>query len=167
MKYLISCLLFLVVLPAWSGSDPVQACRDQHPEEAEAHIACLESAVTELLGKHANQPGSGQGIASKEPPENENPTGLGAEQLRAAPTPEEAAIDSEQVRIISARYNAEGIGTFRMENGQVWRETMAAPKRWRLAANSEYEARIERGTLGGYRLYVDGIRGMLTVRRIQ
>lgn len=161
-------LFTLVCTPAWAQSDPVQACRDAHASDAEAHISCLEQALTDVLGADpAESAGNVPADEPDEPVASDEPTGLGAEQLRAAPTPEEAAVDSVQVRIIASRYNAEGKGTFRMADGQVWTETMAAPQRWRLAPDREYAARIVRGKLGGYRLHVEGVRGMLTVRRVQ
>lgn len=167
MKYLILLLLSLVSLPAQPDSDPVQICRDEHAADPAAHIACLEAALLELRDIDAGGDAAQAAAAPAGTTRDEEPTGLGAEQLRGVPSPEEAAIDSMQVRIIATRYSAEGKGTFRMADGQVWRETMAAPKRWRLDPDREYDARIERAALGGYRLHVDGIRGMMTVRRVQ
>lgn len=168
MNRFIPLLFILVCAPAWAQSDPVQACRDSHAGDAEAHIACLEKALIEVLGGDSGRSaGNEQAAEPVKPVARDAPTGLGAEQLRAEPTPEEAAVDAAQVRIIASRYNAEGKGTFRMADGQVWTETMAAPERWRLAPDREYAARIERGKLGGYRLHVEGVKGMLTVRRVQ
>lgn len=159
MKTFLTILLFFVCAPAWPDSDPVQACRDAHEGDAEAHIACLETALMKAIEA---EPSHAATAAA-----DDSPAQLGAEQLRGVPTPEEAAIDSMQVRIVATRYNVEGMGTFLMEDGQVWRETMAAPKRWRLEPDQQYEAHIKRAMMGGYRLHVDGIRGMMSVRRIQ
>jgi hypothetical protein len=167
MKYLILLLFSLVSLTAQPDSGPVQTCREQNAGNAEAHIACLEAALNEVLGAESRESAGNVAAEPVEPARDDGPTGLGAEQLRAVPTPEEAAIDAVQVRIVATRYSADGKGTFRMADGQVWRETMAAPERWRLEAEREYDARIKRGTLGGYRLHVDGISWMMTVRRIQ
>jgi len=167
MKYLILLLLPLISLPAHPDSDPVQTCRDEHAADPQSHIACLEAALLDLREKDAGRDAAGGAAAPADASRDEEPTGLGAEQLRAAPSPEEAAIDSVRVRIVRSRYDANGKGTFLMEDGQIWGETMAAPKRWRLKSDRQYEARIERGAVGGYRLHVDGIRGMMTVRRVQ
>ena len=177
MKYLVLVLLSLASAHAWPDSDAVQTCREEHAGNADAHIACLEAALRAVTGMHAGRdaPDAAAAPAAAAPTAAaraaaaaaDEPTGLGAEQLRAQPRPEEAAIDSAQVRIISARYDARGIGTFLTEGGEVWRETMAAPERWRLDPGRHYDARIERGKLGGYRLHVDDIRYMLTVRRLK
>lgn len=167
MKYLVLVLLSLVSASAWPDSDAVQTCREEHAGNADAHIACLEAALHAVTGIDAGRDIPNGAAAPAAPAAADEPTGLGAEQLRAQRRPEEAAIDSAQVRIISARYDAHGIGTFLMEGGEVWRETMAAPERWRLDPGRHYEARIERGKLGGYRLHVDDIRYMLTVRRLK
>src|SRR5690606_25816510 len=88
-------------------------------------------------------------------------SGIGSEQL-------ESNRDTEvPVRIVSVSYDARGLGTFRMQDGQVWRETSAAPERYHLEPDREYTGRIVRGRLGGYRLHVDGVRRMLTVRRVE
>jgi hypothetical protein len=166
MKYLVLVLLSLVSAHAWPGSDAVQTCREEHAGNADAHIACLEAALLAVTGMDAG-PDAADVAAPSAAARDDEPAGLGAEQLRAQPRPEEAAIDSVQVRIIYARYDAQGVGTFQTEDGQVWRETMAAPDRWRLDPERQYDARIERGKLGGYRLHVDGIRYMLTVRRLK
>jgi hypothetical protein len=54
-----------------------------------------------------------------------------------------------------------------MADGQVWRETEKTPQHQRLQAARTYDARTTRGTLGGYRMHVDGERRMLKVRRIR
>lgn len=137
--------------------DPVTACRAAHGDEPAAHIACLESA---LQSRSAEPP------RETAAPQAEAPAGLGAEQVLSAQrqreTPEPAV-----VHIVSATYNAHGIGTFRLADGQVWRETSTAPERRRLAPDTEYTARIVRGRISGYRMHVDGVRWMKTVERVQ
>ena len=94
------------------------------------------------------------------------PVELGAEQVRAR-----KAVDEEPekvaVRIVSTTYGPDGRGTFRMADGQVWRETEKTPERQRLKADREYTAHIERGSFGGYRMYVDGVRRMIKLQRLQ
>ncbi len=167
MKYLVLVLSSLVSAHVWASHDPVQTCREEHAGNVDAYIACLEAALYAVTGMDAGRDTPNAAAAPATAAADDEPTGLGAEQLRAQPRPEEAAIDSAQVRIISSRYDAHGMGTFLTEGGEVWRETMAAPARWRLDPDRQYDARIERGTLGGYRLHVDGIRYMLTVRRLK
>jgi hypothetical protein len=174
MKHLIPLLLLLASPPAFSDPDPAQICRERYAGDCEARIACLEAALAAALGADAAEDDAGRDAADEavtpvvsDGDREEKSSGLGAEQIRAQPRPEEAAIDTAPVRIVLSRYDAQGKGTFLMEDGQVWQETMAAPRRMRLDPDRQYDARIERGKLGGYRLYVDGIRGMLTVRRLK
>ena len=143
-------LAMCVSIGATAADDPVSRCRSQHSTDPQAHIACLERAL-------GGPPPAAPAAVPTE--------ALGAEQVRAKrDDPEQAAID---VQITSATYGGDGLGTFRMADGQVWRETEKTPERQRLAKDREYKARIERGSFGGYRLYVDGIRRMMKVERLQ
>jgi hypothetical protein len=58
-------------------------------------------------------------------------------------------------------------GIFRLDDGQVWREIESSPTHQRLAPDRAYPARIERGTLGGFHMYVDGVRRMKKVERLE
>lgn len=139
-----------VSVGAPAADDPVSRCRSQHSSDPQAHIACLERA----LGAPA--PAATAIVPSE---------ALGAEQVRAKrDDPEQSAIE---VQITSATYGVNGLGTFKMADGQVWRETEKTPEHQRLARDKPYAARIERGSFGGYRLYVDGIRRMMKVERLQ
>lgn len=71
------------------------------------------------------------------------------------------------VRLVSVGYNSAGLGVFTLADGQVWRETVATPERHRLRAGREYAGRIERGSLGGYRMYLDGVKWMFKVERLK
>jgi hypothetical protein len=86
---------------------------------------------------------------------------MGAEQVRDT--------DGEElsVRIVGTTYDPRGLGTFRMQNGQVWRETTVSPQRKHLRSDKRYTARIVRGKVGGYRMHVDGVRWMKTVERVE
>jgi hypothetical protein len=152
-------LLFFLSLaaPALAGADAVDACRTAHAGDAAAHIRCLEAALRgeslgpSTVGKEASEP----------------PTGLGAEQVAAAQLERQPEPGPAEVRIVSTTYNARGLGTFRMADGQVWRETMPAPERRRLNPDTEYDARIVRARISGYRMHVDGVRWMKTVERVE
>ena len=93
-------------------------------------------------------------------------SGLGAEQVRDRQTLDESRPDEVEVYILSSTYNARGLGTFRMADGQVWRETTASPEHKRLKPDREYQARIKRSVMGGYRMHVEGVRWMMTVERV-
>lgn len=69
--------------------------------------------------------------------------------------------------IENVTYGSDGAGTFRMANGQVWKASERASPEQRLEPGKGYTARIERGKLGGYRMYVDGMRRMIKVRRME
>jgi hypothetical protein len=138
--------------------DPAAACRAAHGNDPAAHIQCLEAALQARDGKLA-QDDDRDGT--------EPPTGIGAEQVLAAQKQSERSKQSVDVRIVSASYDSTELGTFRLANGQVWRETGVSPQRKRLRPGTEYTARIEPGPIGGYRMRVDGVRWMKTVERIQ
>jgi len=95
------------------------------------------------------------------------PTGLGAEQAKARQRAPDEPLEQVTVRVVSVGYNSTGLGVFTLADGQVWRETVAAPERHRLRAGREYAARIERGSIGGYRMYVDGVKWMFKVERLK
>jgi hypothetical protein len=88
----------------------------------------------------------------------------GAEELGAKP-PEER-VREVVVEIVAASY-ASGFGVFELADGQVWRETEKTPEQLRLKSGTRYRARIERGTVGGYRMYIDGVRRMIKVKRVK
>jgi hypothetical protein len=177
---LIPLLLILCGFPALAGTDPVQACRDAHADDPQAHIACLEAALAgraaaaqrrEPVGEPetaaATAPGrdpAGEPAAAAAPAAATEPTGLGADQVRSRTR---TSAEPVQVTIVAVSYNAAGLGTFRMADGQVWRETVASPERRRLKPGREYPARIEVGRVGGFRLFVEGVRWMKTVERLE
>ena len=135
------------------ADDSVSACRERHANDQPGYVQCLEEAL----------------LDGREPPgdtgrETRPATGLGAEQVRE---PREEDGDEVTVRIVAVTYDARGLGTFRTADGQVWKETTPAPANRRLDPDEEYGARIVRSWLGGYRMHVDGVRWMKTVRRIE
>jgi hypothetical protein len=89
----------------------------------------------------------------------------GSREELGAPRPVERVREVE-VEIVAASYPG-GLGVFELADGQVWRETEKAPEQLRLDPGKRYRARIERGNLGGYRMYVDGVRRMLKVKRVK
>jgi hypothetical protein len=163
LKSLIVLLPMLVPLTALSGDDPVADCRDRHADDAEARIACLEMALDALRDRPASRPED----AAREPAVEDVAVGMGAEQVEAARRADDDGDASTDVRIVAATYDARGLGTFRMADGQVWRETTASSQRRQLEPGREYEARIVRSIMGGYRMHVDGVRHMKTVRRVE
>lgn len=90
---------------------------------------------------------------------------LGAHTELGAPPPLERVSEIE-VEIVAASY-PNGLGIFELADGQVWHETEKTSEPQRLEPGTRYRARIERGTLGGYRMYVDGVRRMLKVKRVK
>jgi hypothetical protein len=158
---------------ATSGTDAITACRTEHGNDAAAHIACLEAALRERHAEPAAAEKSrptvtGATAAVPAAAAAAPPTGLGAEQARARQRKlEDAPVEQVTVRILSTSYGQSGLGVFRMEDGQVWRETEQTPERQRLDPAKQYTARIQPGKVGGYRMYVDGVRRMLKVERVQ
>lgn len=148
-QMVVSCAL-LSACPAHSSApdlpDAVDVCRARHADHPPAHIACLEREV-------------------RARPAASEKTGLGAEQVRASRSDE--TDEQTMVVIEKASYGLDGAGTFRMADGQVWKASERTPPEQRLDPGKRYSARIERGKLGGYRMYIDGIRRMIKVRRIE
>jgi hypothetical protein len=145
-------LLAIVIVSsslAWSmpaEASPVDRCRAAHGGDSAAHISCLEEALRDKA----------------------DPGGLGAEQVIATKRHrDEADAEPMKVEIVSVTYDAGGLGTFRMHDGQLWRETSAAPARRRLKPGTQYSARIVAGSLGGYRMHVEGVPWMKTVKRLE
>jgi hypothetical protein len=91
---------------------------------------------------------------------------LGGSKAELGAPPSVDRVREVQVEIVAASY-ANGLGVFELADGQVWRETERTPEQLRLEPGTHYRARIERGTLGGYRMYVDGVRRMLKVKRVK
>ncbi len=158
MRSLTLITLLLAALPAAAidAGDAIDACRAAHGGDPAAHIACLEAALRGPVAAPASQA-----------PVAEVPTGLGAEQVVASQRQADPSAEAASVRIVAATYNALELGTFRLDNGQVWRETMKSPPHRRLAPDTEYTATIERGRAGGYRMRVDGIKWMKRVERLE
>lgn len=196
MRYRNITAVVLTLIQAVALADPVTECRERYAESPQEHIACLEAALTirdhspaaEINASEASpepqtmpeprtspelqdspdRQASTESRALPEPETTPAPvSGLGAEQVRDLQTTDDSEPEEVEVSILSSTYNALGIGTFRMADGQVWRETMASPERKRLKPDREYKARIKRSIVGGYRMHVEGVRWMMTVERIQ
>jgi hypothetical protein len=184
MRTFATVLLALSMAVSRTVADPITDCRSAHDGDPSGHIECLENALR----------GQGEGPLSQSPapalpdgatttptatiapapeaavaaPPEVLPTGLGAEQVQARQR--DAVEPTEQaatVRILNTHYNAAGLGVFTLADSQVWQETERAPERLRLQPGREYVARIERGKLGGYRLYVAGANWMYKVKRLR
>jgi hypothetical protein len=186
MRYFVTVLLSCVAATAAASPDPVVACRDAHAGDSVAHIACLEQALRAAGVSQADGTTPGRAaaatasaaVASATPAASPvaaspaaatvpQPTGLGAEQAKARQRSSDEPLEQVAVRVVSVGYNSSGLGVFTLADGQVWRETVAAPERHRLRAAREYVGRIERGSIGGYRMYLDGVKWMFKVERLK
>lgn len=145
---------------AQQDSDPIASCRAAHSADASARIACLEAAIARMQGRvtEAEQQvaqAQQQVAQAEERAESGRPAwslpGFRARQ-EAEAGPQEA-----RVQLVRIRYGRDGYGFFTTSEGQVWRETVAAPARRHLEPDQTYEAVI-RSTILGYRMNVDGIR---------
>ena len=160
MKLQLAVILLAASLPAAASDDPVARCRAAHATDPAAHIRCLEYALQTPVAQ--TTPASGTtapaAVAS-----------LGVEQAQARKRAAEpaAAAETANVQIVDVRYDGAGLGVFRMADGQVWQETVATPTRLHLQPGKQYDAAIERGALGGYRMHVDGVRWMHKVERLR
>jgi hypothetical protein len=159
MRRLLFLFAGLAAASALPASDPVAACRAEHAVDSSEYVACLEAALRAQDSDHGDQPETAGSEVDA------GPSGLGAEQVRKLQR--DAENEEVSVQIVSTTYNAWGLGTFRTEDGQIWRETTRSPERRRLAPDAQYTARIVRAKIGGYRMHVEGIRWMKTVERIE
>jgi hypothetical protein len=157
--------LAIACAPTFSVADPIAACRAAYADDLKGYAGCLEAELRALGAAAGGDAAEAGPDAERKPDEVSVPDGLGAEQVRSAR--QESSDDGVFVVIVDAAYDRSGLGTFRMEDGQVWRETTRSPRRHHLDPEERYEARIERGKLSGYRLYVDGVRWMKTVKRLE
>jgi hypothetical protein len=134
-------------------------------EPSWAPAATAASATVTRVSATTAAGATSASLAAASPPAA--PTGLGAEQAKAQQRGPSGAPESVAVRIVGVRYNTEGIGYFTMADGQLWTETVRSPERVHLDADKEYDARLEASKIGGYRLYVDGVRWMHKVKRLK
>lgn len=155
--------LLLLVSPAFAERALIDACRASHADDPAAHITCLETALSTRDCESHPVPKADNAPKATVAPRVESGPELGAEQVKR----KTESRDPVTVRVVSATYNSQGLGQFRLEGGQLWRETMTSPAHLRLAPDTEYSARIERSRFGGYRMYVDGIRWMKRVERLE
>lgn len=154
---------FALAAPAAAQTeDPIAACRTAHAAAPEARIACLEGAITRMQGRVAE--------AQQQATQAQQQAAVAEERVAAAesgrPTwsipgfrARERAAEPEAVtvQLVRIRYGRDGLGFFTTSEGQVWRETVAAPARRRLDPDRTYEAVIDRGFMGGFRMNIDGI----------
>lgn len=176
MRFRATVLLTCVAAVASANADPIDACRAEHAGDSAAHIACLEDALraagaapkqTIPAATAAPAAVATKAMPTAPVPAAPPPAGLGAEQVMARQNSTDASAEHASVRIVSVRYTASGFGQFNMADGQVWVETEASPKRAQLEPGREYAARIERGKVGGYRMYVEGVSWMYKVKRLK
>ena len=158
MKLIISLMIYLAaVAAAFASTDPAATCRSAYADDPPAHIACLEAAL--------NKPCSADSITGTA---EDQPTGLGSDQiLQKQRAKADAPVEQATFLIVAATYNAQGLGVFRLDNDQVWRETDKSPRNKWLKPDQQYQARIERAKIGGYRMYVEGVRWMFKVERLK
>ena len=154
------CPILILALTSMASSsyDAVESCRAIHARDSAAHIACLEDALRQQA---ATKP------ADANPAETNPVEEIGLDQVISRERARGDGPKPVAIHIISVTYDGRERGTFRTADGQVWRETELLDRRPRLSPSKRYTARIERGMVGGYRMYVDGIRWMYKVERLE
>lgn len=100
----------------------------------------------------ASQPDmNGQfGLSSKPPQSHDNENEKDGQELSA--------------RIARFSRNYHGDYTFYLDNGQVWRETSGSTLQF---TRKQADIRIKKGTIGGYRMIVEGMAGTGRVKRVK
>jgi hypothetical protein len=147
-----------------AAPDPIAACREAHGTDPAGHIACLERALQQR--QNANMPETIQSrpVSAPRPVNASNAAPSVPPEFRAQPSRRE--VESIRVRIVRITYDNRGLGRFVTDQGQVWRETISSPERARLSPDRDYDALIERGVVGGFRMTVEGIRRELKVEPV-
>jgi len=145
---MVAASFFIFVLASAAAPEAIERCRAAHSGDSTAHIACLETALR-------NQQTA---VAEEE---------IGLDQVKARERARSDEIELIHIEIVSIAYDSRGRGVFRTTSGQVWQETETIERRPRLSPAKTHIARIEHGKFGGYRMYVDGIRWMFKVERLE
>jgi hypothetical protein len=166
-----ACASFAIPAAAQTPApDPVASCRAAHGNNSEARIACLESAIQQMRGQVTAAEQSAaqaqqQAAQAQQQAEQAQQQAAAAQQSRPGWSlpgfrASQQAQQEEQVRVqlVRIRYGRDGFGFFTTAEGQVWRETVASPSRVHLDPERTYEAVIDRGFMGGFRMNVDGVR---------
>lgn len=145
------------------GEDPVAACRAAHGNNADSRIACLEGAIQRMRGEVVEAQQQVQQAQQQAQQAQEHASaieqgrpGWSLPGFRAAQR--QAEPEAVTVQLVRIRYGRDGFGFFTTADGQVWRETVASPSRHHLDPERTYNAVIDRGFMGGFRMNVDGVR---------
>ena len=178
-------------LPAHAAALPTEITECRGAPSQEAQISCLENAIKLLkdisadvdtaldAGANANANKMDdvvmEGVAVAETgklAEAEEPTGLGAEQVRArtkrtSKDKSKSEPRSEVSRIIETARTGDNKLIVILENGQVWREKSGNRQKVRLSSKKSYSAKIEEGFLSGYKLTIPEAKRTIKVERIK
>lgn len=127
-------------------------------------LACFDALARETgqsPDAEAVAPASVERVASDAPGQAENEDAFGAELLGER---EAFGLDEIESRLIGEFTGWRGNTTFRLENGQVWRQAEAGRLVFRADAP---RVTIRRGAFGTYRLSVEGVNRAVRVRRVE
>ncbi len=127
-------------------------------------LACFDALARETgqrPGAEAAAPGPVERATSDAPGEDGNEDAFGAELLGER---EAFGLDEIESRLIGEFTGWRGNTTFRLENGQVWRQAETGRLVFRANAPS---VTIRRGAFGTYRLSVEGVNRTIRVRRVE
>ena len=98
------------------------------------------------------------------PPDMSGQSDLSSKPQRSPDNEGEQDEQELSARIIRFSRNYHGDYTFYLDNGQVWRETSGSTLQF---TRKQADIRIKKGTIGGYRMIVEGMAGTGRVKRVK
>lgn len=155
----------LLSFPAFSNErDEALRCA-QIPNKSERY-ACIDSVAERL---QLQSGGGTDAQPSNEPvdpePEEIVAPELGAEQLQPPSKAREKAVNQTVlIGLQKITYGQRGLASFHLANGQIWRQQELVRFS---GGKSVKQVEIRRGSLGGYRLKLQGHRQFMRVRRVK
>ena len=125
-------------------------------------LACFDALARELERRPGAEPAApAQRESADAAARTESEDAFGAELLGGREAPGLEEIES---RLIGEFTGWQGNTTFRLENGQVWRQA----ERGRLVFRADAPlVTIRRGAFGTYRLSIEGVNRAVRVRRVE
>ena len=153
----------LASAPAVVASDNQDPHQCKHIEDSAQRLACYDAAFGPAEAAVPPQPAPAVIEVTPSTANAEtNDDGFGSEHL---PLIQENEI---RARLLGTFNGWSGSTTFKLDNGQVWRQLKNNARAWKpREPMKEPMVTIEKGWLGSYRMRVDGVSVTVLVKRIK